>query len=99
MVVTQTLHKIPRYEFYVIELCEVKNMRFRQYGRRNVQRLTNLRQVVEEMRIGYAFVLFVDVLFDDFSVRNQFCPNSHIRIIHETREKVNRFRERIVVFS
>ena len=99
MVKTQRFHKIPAYKLDVVKLCEIKNMRFRQNGGRNIQLLTNLRHIVEKVRIGDAFVLFVHVLFSYFTVRNQFCPNSHTRIIHETDKKVNRFYERIIVFS
>ena len=73
----------------MIELRKIENMRFRQYGRGNIQQLTNIRQVVVKMGIRQLFGVFIYDLLADFSVRHQFSPNSHIRIIHENVKKVN----------
>ena len=73
-------------------------MRFRQHGRGDIQRLTNIRQVIEKLRIGEFIVTLVYELFADSAVRHQLCPNSHTRIIHETREKVNYFNRSLRFF-
>jgi hypothetical protein len=73
----------------VIELRKIENMRFRQYGRGNIQQLTNIRQVVVKMGIRQLFGVFIYDLFTDFSFRHQFSPNSHSGIIHENGKKVN----------
>ena len=99
MVVTQALHEIARDEFHVIELGKIENMRFRQYGSGDIQLAANINQIIQKMRIRQPFGVFVYELFADFSVRHQLCPNSHTRIIHETREKVNRFHGKKRLFS
>lgn len=91
MVVAQTFHKVAGNEFYVIEFGKIKNVRFRQYGRRNIQRLTNIRQVIEKMRIRQLFGIFVYGLFADFAVRHQLCPNSHTPYYTLMREKSKPF--------
>jgi len=77
----------------VVEFGEIKNMRFRQYGGRDIHRLADIRQIIEKAGIAEPFGVFVYVLFADFSICHQFCPNSHIRIIHETKKKVNLFHK------
>ena len=84
MVIVQAFDEIARKEFHVIEFREIENMRFREYGRRDIQRLTNFRQVLEKMRIGQFFGVFVHVLFADSAACHKFRPNSHIGIIHKT---------------
>ena len=49
MVVAKGLDEIARREFHVVEFCEIKNMRFRQYGRGDIQLLANVYQVIEKM--------------------------------------------------
>ena len=73
----------------MIELRKIENMRFRQYGRGNIQQLTNIRQVVVKMGIRQLFGVFIYDLFTDFSIRHQFSPNSHSGIIRENEKKVN----------
>ena len=99
MVVPQTLHEIPADKFDVIELRKIENMRFRQNGRGNIQLVANIRQIIEKVGIRKFFGVLVYKLFTDFSVRHQFSPNSHIRIIHETEKKVNRFKGKNAHFS
>ena len=70
VIVPQTLHKIPRGELYVVEFCKIENMRFRQNGGRHVQRVTNLRQIVEKVGIGEFFFVFIDELFLNMPVRH-----------------------------
>ena len=91
MIVPQAFDEIAGDELDVIEFCKIENMRFGQNGRRDIQRLTDLRQIVEKMRIGQFFGIFVYELFTDLAVRHQLSPNSHIRIIHESEKKVKRF--------
>ena len=98
MVIVQTFDEIARKEFHVIEFCEIKNMRFREYGCGNIQRLTNLRQVLEKMRICQFFGVFVHVLFADSAACHQLCPNSHTGIIHENAKKVKRLKESFSIF-
>ena len=74
-------------------------MRFQQNGGRDIQLTANFRQIIEKMRIGQFFGVFVYELFADMTVRYQFSPNSHTRIIHETEKKVNRFTRNFPVFS
>jgi hypothetical protein len=74
----------------VIEFRKIKNMRFRQHGRGDIQRLANVRQILEKVGIGQLFLVFIYKLLADSSVRHKFRPNSHIRIIHKTQKKVNR---------
>ena len=94
MIVTQRLHKIPSDKFHVIEFCKIKNMRFRQHGRGNIQLVADLREVIEKMRIGQFFGIFIYVLFADSSVRHQFSPNSHIRIIPRNDAKSKLFERK-----
>ena len=44
MVVPQALHEIATDKFHVIEFRKIKNMRFRQNGRGNIERQANPRQ-------------------------------------------------------
>ena len=92
MVVAQRFDEIAGGELHVVELGEVKNMRFGKHGRRDIQRVANFRQILEKMRVSQLFGVFVYELFTDSAVRHQLCPNSHTRIIHETGEKVNRLQ-------
>lgn len=92
MVVAQRFDEIAGGKLHVVKLGEVKNMRFGKHGRGDIQRVANLRQVLEKMRISQFFGVFVYELFADMTVRYQFSPNSHTRIIHETGEKVNRLQ-------
>ena len=89
MVVTQTLYKIARNKLHVVKLRKIENVRFCQHGCGNVQCVTNVRQIIEKVRIREFFGVFIYELFTDSAVRHQFCPYSHIRIIHEKRKKVN----------
>ena len=95
MVVAQRFNEIAGGELHVVELGEVKNMRFGKHGSRDIQSVANFRQILEKMRVSQLFGVFVYELFTDMTVRYQFSPNSHIRIIHETGEKVNRLRGNI----
>ena len=99
MVVTQTLHEIPSDKFDVIELRKIENMRLCQYGGGNIQLVTNIRQIIKKVGIGEPFRVLIYKLFTDFSIRHQFSPNSHTRIIHETKKKVNRFLGKNIGFS
>ena len=91
MVVAQRFDEIAGGELHVVELGEVKNMRFGKHGRRDIQRVANFRLILEKMRVSQFFGVIVYELFTDMTVRYQFSPNSHIRIIHEKAEKVNCF--------
>ena len=103
MVVAQALHEIPRDKFHVIEFRKIKNMRFGEYRRGNIQLMADFREIIEKMRIGQFFGIFIyDLLFYS-AARHQFRPNPHILsptflyrlpcIIHVFREKVNRFKK------
>jgi hypothetical protein len=70
MVVAQTFHKITGNEFHVIELCKIENMRFRQHGRGDIQRMANVREIFEKVRIRQLFRVFIYELFADSSVRH-----------------------------
>ena len=70
MVVAEVLDEIARREFHVVEFREIENVRFRQHGRGNIQLLANFREVIEKMRVGQFFVLFVYELFTDSAVRH-----------------------------
>ena len=85
MIVPKIFHKIAGDKFYVIEFRKVENVRFCQNGRGNIQLVTNIRQIIEKVRIRQLFLIFIYELFTDSAVRHQLCPNSHTRIIHETR--------------
>ena len=83
MVVAERFDEIARDKFHVIEFCEIKNMRFRKHGRGDIQIVANIHQIIEKVRIGKLFAVFVYVLFTDSPVCDQLCPNSHTGIIHE----------------
>ena len=68
MVVAKRLYEIARREFHVVELCEIKNMRLREHRRVNIKRLTDVSEIIEEMRIGQFFFVFIYKLFTDSSV-------------------------------
>ena len=70
MVVIERFYKITLREFDVIEFCEIKNMRFRKHGRGNIQLVANLRKILEKMRVGQLFGVFVYVLFADSALRH-----------------------------
>lgn len=89
MVVVERLDEIAGNEFDVIEFCKIEDMRFQEHGRRDVEFLTDIRKVIEKSGIGEAFRFFVDELFFDFSVCDEFCPDFHNIIIQETQKKVN----------
>ena len=70
MVVAQTLHEITRKELHVVKLGEVKKVRFRQHGRGDIEWLTNLYHIIEKVRIGQFFGVFIYELFADSTVRH-----------------------------
>jgi hypothetical protein len=89
MIVSKRFHEIPRRKFDVIKLRKIKNMRFGQHGRGNIQRVTNVHQIIEKVRISQFFGILIYVLFFDMTFGHQFSPNSHTRIIHKKSKKVN----------
>ena len=94
MVVAQRFNEIAGGELHVVELGEVKNMRFGKHGRRDIQRVANFRQILEKMRVSQLFGVFVYELFTDMTVRYQFSPNSHIRIIPRNDAKSKLFERK-----
>lgn len=70
MVVAKAFHEIARKKFHVVKLREIENMRLCQYGRRNIQLLTNFYHIIEEMRVGKPFAVFVYELFTDSAIRH-----------------------------
>ena len=77
MVVAQALDEIATDKFHVIEFRKIKNMRFRQHGRRNIQRLADLGKILEKMRIRQLFGIFIHELSLYSPVRHQLCPDPH----------------------
>lgn len=77
LIVIEFFHKIAADKADVIEFCKIEDVRFEQNGGRNIQRLTDFGEIVEKVRIGQPLLLFVDELFADFSVRDEFCPDFH----------------------
>ena len=94
MVIAQRFDEIAGGKLHVVELGEVKNMRFGKHGSRDIQRVANFRQILEKVRIGQFFGIFIYVLFADSSVRHQFSPNSHIRIIPRNDAKSKLFERK-----
>ena len=70
MVVTERFHEIARDKLHVVELREVENMRLGKHGRGDIQLVTNVRQVLEKVRIGQLFGVLVYELFADSAVRH-----------------------------
>jgi hypothetical protein len=70
MVARNTFDKIPFDKLDVVKLRKVKNVRLGQYGRGNIQPLTNLYQVIVKMRIGQLLGVFIYNLFADLTVRH-----------------------------
>ena len=68
MIVAKRFHKIPRGKFHVVELCKVKNVRFRKYWGGNVQLVTNFLQIIEKVRVGEPFILLVHKLLFNSTV-------------------------------
>lgn len=78
MIITQAFDKITRRKFHVIEFRKIKNMRFRKHGGGDIQLVANIDKIIEKLRIGEFPFDFIYELFADFSVCNQFSPNSHM---------------------
>ena len=70
MVVAEVLDEIARREFHVVEFREIENVRFRQHGRGDIERLTYLYHIIEKMRVRQFFRIFVYELFADSTVRH-----------------------------
>ena len=98
MVVPEGFDKITPDKFYVVELCKIKHVCLRQDGGRDVQIVANFGEIIEKVRIGQFFRIFIYELLADMPVRHQFSPNSHTGIIHERRQKVNRLKGSIRYF-
>ena len=77
MIVSQAFDKITGRKFHVIEFCEIENMRFRKHGGWDIQLMANFDKILEKLRVGKFPFDFIYELFADFSVCNQFSPNSH----------------------
>ena len=72
----------------MVEFSIVEDMRLQKDGRRDVERVADIRKVRKERRIGEALLFFVRRLSDDMPVFHDFCPNAkHIRIIRNFLEK------------
>lgn len=70
-------HKVFGFEFQTIIFGVVEKVGFYDNGRGNIESFANIPYVFEEKGIIDTFVLFVNALFDYFSVFYNFCPNSY----------------------
>ena len=75
IVEVDALHEVARKKAHVVEFCKVEDMRFQQDGRGNVHLVADVEKVVQKMRIGELFFVFVYQLPLDFSVFYRLCPN------------------------
>ena len=72
----------------MIEFRVVEDMRFQQYGRGDIEPAADFREIGKELRISKFLFAFVNGLFDDMVVFQNFCPNpKNTRIIQKFTRK------------
>ena len=92
LVEVYALGKVARKKPHGIELCIVEDMRLHEHGRADIQPLAYFRKIAEKSGVGELVLALICKLFYDFTVFNDFRPNSeHTKILLNSRAKVNGF--------
>lgn len=67
-------HEVAGEEAHMVELREAEDVAFQQHGRGNVQLAADIEEVLQKVRIGELFFVFVHELLHDLAVFYRLCP-------------------------